>query len=237
MKKTTIYRIVNKHTGMCYIGQTTDLKKRIQNHFTSALISGNVGSWNDVIRQYGLHSFEVNVLLEIDQKEEFYDSKIALILENYFIDKYDSINNGYNSVKNIFQSDFNESNHVNDKKRKEERNPKPHSNRGKQKRSVNQYDLEGNFIRRFDTVSGAGYETETSKGAISICCQRKKPTANGYMWQYEDDDDINALIELKNSTYTVPSRVKRFKEAGLKPKSVRKVVEGFKKSEPFKITV
>lgn len=56
------------------------------------------------------------------------------------------------------------------------------------RRPVVQYDLEGNFIKRFDSVMDAkrfyGYKTHKS---IESVCNGKTLTAHGFVWRYEGD--------------------------------------------------
>ena len=101
--KGVVYRLVNKQTGQSYIGRTFDLKKRLCGHKASA---NKVGTKNEgqpivhAIRELGFEAFDVEVLYE---SEEFEDKKILDDLLNekeiYFIEKYDSIANGYNRTK------------------------------------------------------------------------------------------------------------------------------------------
>lgn len=54
-------------------------------------------------------------------------------------------------------------------------------------RKVVQFDLEGNFIAKFDTIKEAALLTNTNNGHISSCCGGKLKTANGFRWMYEED--------------------------------------------------
>ena len=101
--KGVVYRLVNKQTGQSYIGRTFDLKKRLWGHKASA---NKVGTKNEgqpivhAIRELGFEAFDVEVLYK---SEEFEDKKALDDLLNekeiYFIEKYDSIANGYNRTK------------------------------------------------------------------------------------------------------------------------------------------
>lgn len=101
--KGVVYRLVNKQTGQSYIGRTFNLKKRLWQHKASA---NKVGTKNEgqpivhAIRELGFEAFDVEVLYE---SEEFEDKKALDDLLNekeiYFIEKYDSIANGYNRTK------------------------------------------------------------------------------------------------------------------------------------------
>lgn len=50
------------------------------------------------------------------------------------------------------------------------------------KKSVSQYDLDGNFIRSFNSINEA--ETETGIYNISKCCKGRQKTSGGYIWKY-----------------------------------------------------
>lgn len=103
MKKGVVYRLVNKKTGLSYIGRTFDLRKRIWQHKASA---NKVGTKNEgqpivkAIRELGFEAFDIEILYE---SKEFEDKKeldnLLNEMEIYFIKKYDSINNGYNRTK------------------------------------------------------------------------------------------------------------------------------------------
>lgn len=50
-------------------------------------------------------------------------------------------------------------------------------------RKVNQYDLQGNFIREWETISQAAKELNISKGNISSCCRGECNKAGGFIWR------------------------------------------------------
>jgi len=50
---------------------------------------------------------------------------------------------------------------------------------------VNQYDLEGKFIKQWDSVNGAGKIFGNINGSnIAACCRGKLKTAYKYIWKY-----------------------------------------------------
>lgn len=49
---------------------------------------------------------------------------------------------------------------------------------------VNQYDLEGNFIKQFASVSDASRQTNVVRESIGKCCNNVRQTAGGSMWQH-----------------------------------------------------
>ncbi len=50
-------------------------------------------------------------------------------------------------------------------------------------KSVEQYDLDGNFIKAWPLMSLAAKETGTNLASISSCCSGKCNSANGFLWK------------------------------------------------------
>ena len=53
-------------------------------------------------------------------------------------------------------------------------------------RIVNQYNLEGNFIKTWYCIRDIENELGCDNRNISACCRHKRPTAYGYKWEYAD---------------------------------------------------
>ena len=58
------------------------------------------------------------------------------------------------------------------------------------KNKVYQYDLEGNFIQAYLSVSDAALKTGFHRNGIYNVCSGKRRYANGYIWSYEFSDSI-----------------------------------------------
>lgn len=64
-----------------------------------------------------------------------------------------------------------------------------------------QYDLDGNFIREWESVAAIGRELLINKTNISACCLHKKLTSDGYIWQYADDVQLEEhLVDRRSKT-------------------------------------
>ena len=87
-----IYKAVNKLNGKIYIGQTQHtLDERKSQHVKKA--HGGVKThFYDAIRKYGDDAFEWSVVCTVETKHDLN------LLETFYIQKYDSIKNGYNMV-------------------------------------------------------------------------------------------------------------------------------------------
>lgn len=58
------------------------------------------------------------------------------------------------------------------------------TNRGKEKKIVNQYTLSGEFKATYYSVLEASNKTGIYSGSISNACLKKVDTAGGYLWEY-----------------------------------------------------
>ena len=56
----------------------------------------------------------------------------------------------------------------------------------KTKQNVLQYDLEGNFIKKWFNLREITKNTNYKKSNIQYCCSGKNKTAYGYIWKYAD---------------------------------------------------
>ena len=87
-----IYKVTNKINGKVYIGQTIrTLNERKRDHLYYAQFDEGI-QFHYAIRKYGASSFKWEVVCEAKDKETLNE------LERYYIQKYDSINTGYNMV-------------------------------------------------------------------------------------------------------------------------------------------
>ena len=91
--KMGIYKITNIETDQCYIGQSTDIYKRWNQHCKAGLgIDTPAGNkLYKAIQEYGLENFTFQLLLECERSK--LDEK-----EKYFIELYQAKQFGYNST-------------------------------------------------------------------------------------------------------------------------------------------
>ena len=91
-----IYKITNQQTGECYIGQSTDVRKRWYEHCRSGLgiDTPQNNKLYKAMMDYGLDVFSFELLLECSSNE--LNEK-----EKYFIELYSADINGYNGNKGV----------------------------------------------------------------------------------------------------------------------------------------
>ena len=87
-----VYQIVNKINNKVYIGITTrSLKERFNQHKYSRYSMDT--KFSRALKKYGVENFEIQLIEdEIISLKELYEK------EKYYINKYNSYNNGYNST-------------------------------------------------------------------------------------------------------------------------------------------
>ena len=92
--KSGIYKITNIKTKECYIGQAVDLAARWKEHAKCGLhIDTPAGNkLYKAMQEYGIQNFSWEVLEEVPPAQ--LNEK-----EDYYIQLYDSVNFGYNSIK------------------------------------------------------------------------------------------------------------------------------------------
>lgn len=63
--------------------------------------------------------------------------------------------------------------------------------KGKGKKAVLQFDLNGNFIKRFEGIQDVFDELGIrSTGNITLVCNGKRKNAYGYIWKYDEREKI-----------------------------------------------
>lgn len=159
-----IYKITNKINNKCYIGQSVNIKRRWYEHkhkSFNSLASCYKTPLARAIRKYGVDNFNWEVIEEclFSQLDE---------KEKYWIKYYNSCNKkiGYNiltggSVGYQSMRSF----------------------------SICQYNLEGKFIKEFNSANEAARELKIINGQALIgrCCKHKCQSAYNFIWRYKED--------------------------------------------------
>lgn len=84
-----IYLVTNLETGTEYVGYTNDLPRRMRQHHYDA--KEGTTYFYRAIRKYGWENFAFDVIFEHDDEQWTLD-----VMEPYFIEWYDTYDNGYN---------------------------------------------------------------------------------------------------------------------------------------------
>ena len=191
-KKSGIYMWTSP-SGKSYIGQSVDLQKRKWAflHFGDRYGGQKINRARKKYNHKSLWDYKVLEYCDIDKLDE---------RERYYIELYDTINNGYNC-----ESGGNENKIVSDETKqkqseamKGENNPfygkhlteehksKLSKTHDKRKIPVSQYTIEGVFIASYESIHEAQRLTNIDKNTISRCCRGIQKTAGGFKWTYKN---------------------------------------------------
>lgn len=196
--KGFIYKVTNKQNGKVYIGQTSrTIEERWREHTTNATHDNNLeykNKFHRAIRKYGSGGFIVEEQEKIIARNEDDLHRKLNDAETKWILHYNSKDNGYNSS---LGGDYNPMYGI----------------RGKDNPcsvKINQYDLNGHFIKTWDSLADIAREFGNQGNVIKVCksdrLETRKVTAFKYVWRYYDEfpdcEDIlisNEEIEIRNN--------------------------------------
>lgn len=189
--------VIYKYTspsGKHYIGQTIDEQKR-----RADFLNENQAYAGDKINKarekYGAINFSYEILAKFSAEsiEEVCD--LLDFAEQYYIEKFDSFHSGYNLTEG--GATFRKWKKTQDQIRKQRESIKKYyeTHKNPNSKKVLQYDLNGVFIKEWNSATEAETALGYSSGNISNVCKGKGKSAMGYMWRYKEGDSIPETIE------------------------------------------
>lgn len=202
--------------GKCYIGQTVNAEQRHSRHLSDAKLGKSTcRKFHNALRKYEYrYDYKVLVDFTCDSKEEL--QRCLNKFEEFYIEVFDSFNNGYNLTKGgdgrVGSEQTEQTRRKISKKLKGVKKSEDFSkmlserNRGKKKspesiekmrlkrlgsisskrKVTEQYDLNGNLIKEYDSLTMAGESTGISYKNIHLVISGKRKTAGGYIWRYKE---------------------------------------------------
>lgn len=205
-----IYKVTNKENGKIYIGQTTrTIEERWNEHTRNAFHDNNLeyqNKFHRAIRKYGDGGFIVEEQESFDAPDIEALHKLLNDAETKWILFYDSKDNGYNSS---LGGDYNPMYGV----------------RGKDNpcsKKVNQYDLQGHYIKTWDSIKDIkrelGWEGNISKVCSKNRLNYRKVTAYKHVWRFYEDEPICNDIVISEEELEIRNGRKKFLEENMRPK-------------------
>lgn len=205
-----IYCITNQINGKRYVGKTTKtISERFQEHCKDYLKDKNEKRpLYDAMRKYGIEQFIVEQLEEVEE-ETLSEREIYWIqeLQTYGSNGYNATKGGdgsilydYREIIELYNLGFSSGqvaqkvgcsvDTVTNVLKAHGIQPRGHSNK------VNQYDLEGNYLRTFDSTTLAeqwlienGYtKSKKAHAHITEVCKGKRPSMYKHKWKFYLDD-------------------------------------------------
>jgi group I intron endonuclease len=191
-KNIGIYKLTAPN-GKCYIGQSTNLERRKKEFFK---YGKSKKTYSLLLEQYPASQWEYKVLCTCP--------KSALdVCEIFYIDMHKSADPHYGYNKTLGGKGMlglsAEKNPMYGRKFSEESIKKmSEAHVGKKNhmfgrfgancstsKAVNQYDKQGNFIRRWDSMMDIQRELGIHNASICRCCKGKQKTTGGFQWRHE----------------------------------------------------
>lgn len=169
-----IYIIKNLVNNKFYIGSTNCFRKRVNQH-KSELNRNNHHNLKlqRSVNKYGLENFEFTLFEETEYEN-------LLSREQYWI--------------NLLNPEYNLSKLVGGHNRKattEDTRAKISASKDKYKKEVYQFDMQGNFIEKYESLSAAMRAVNTNTiSHICQCCKGNRAYAYNYLWSYNDTPTI-----------------------------------------------
>ena len=189
-----IYKITNKTDGKIYVGQTIQpLDERFRQHRKK---SSRCRYLKRAFEKYGFDNFVFEMICicfdeDLDKFEIQYMTKFNSIVPNGYNLRAGGNSGRHNeetkkkisaTLKGRTDIVRNYSNHIG-KKLSEKTKKKISDALG---RKVNQYDLENNLIKTFNSISEAAKETNIDNSTIGKCCNKRYKTSGGFVWKFYD---------------------------------------------------
>ncbi len=182
-----VYSVRNKINNKSYIGFSTSFKERKASHLLSAK-KGIETHFYNAIRKYGEENFEWIILFDnLESTEE------CKSIEKLMIALFDTYNNGYNGTKggdggftghNIGEFKKGQQAWNKGKKMAEEQIQKlKNADRSKQYKPVIQYNLDGIFIKEWESVKKANDILGIFH--IDAVARNVRKTAGKFNWKYK----------------------------------------------------
>lgn len=197
-----IYCIQNKINGKMYIGKTNNFEKRQQQHFN--LRREGCPVLKAALRKYGANNFEMSSIVTFTAINKKVLNTVLNYLETFYIKKYNTFGNGYNLTEGgegICGYEHSAQTRAKMSKSaigiipsKETRQRMREASLRTQnwivsEKPILQYDLDGNFIQEFKSISSAArYVGKNISNNISRALHHENAKAGGYMWKYKNGD-------------------------------------------------
>ena len=223
-----IYKITNQINNKIYIGETTrNLNVRWNEHKYESYTQGHGYNYHlhRAIRKYGIENFIIEMIDNCPDEDRFklesyyiklYDSSNKEKGYNNIVEgsghitiSTDSILEAWNeglSVSEISKLLSLGRQPVAERLKLNGINQEDIIKRGKLRttqknsRSISQYNLKGEYINSWPSVSECERQTGFNQSALSSVCRQEQLTAYGYLWKYDNDyRDINEWVINNNN--------------------------------------
>lgn len=198
--KSGVYTITNKLNKKVYVGGAINFYDRFRLHIADLLKNKHFNPYlQNAVNKYGINNFEFEILEE-------HPIELTFQMEAYWINLLDSTNDklGYNinrfptRLGAILSRETKEkiANSLRGRKQTSEQIRKAWEN-NPIKRKIIQLDLEGRFLKEFDTITQASIELGIKNSNITRVAKRKSKTAKNFVFVYSEEYDKDKNYKTK----------------------------------------
>lgn len=207
VKKSGIYQIINLINGKVYIGSACVLERREQQHFRHLRGDKHHStSFQRAFNKYGESNFKFEILELVEDKSQLIKREQHYLDTLLFAQEFITTKG---KDKRFYKLGYNTnpvaSSRLGAIVSIETRLKKSLSRLGATnitcRKPIIQLDLDGNFIREYESISAASKELKVSITGITVACTGKTKTCRNSFWLYKD-------IYI-SKIYTLPSLVSR----------------------------
>lgn len=197
-----IYKITNKISGKCYIGQAIDIRKRIQQHITASKRKSKLALYT-AINKYGIDQFEISIIIIINLfgKTQSEIKQELNAQEIFYINLYNSYKNGYNSTPggDSGRLGFKHSDETIQKLKKSHENYKP-KRAFEVSKNTFAYDLLNKVFIEGESIADISHKTVVDYRSIGQICNNLNYEYGGrfiankrYLFSFDKKDLINRI--------------------------------------------
>lgn len=189
-----IYTITNLFNNKIYVGYTINLRARRNEHFSSLRNNKHTNIYlQRAYNKYGEHNLVYEILeecsIEFLSSQENYWCNLLNVHNKKFGYNIKPTNpnkvGGHSKETRIKISNTHTGKTIPEITRQKISNTNSGKYYGTRDKIVFQYDLQGNFLKKWDNTREASVTLNINKGAINLCCNKITITSGGYHWTYQ----------------------------------------------------
>jgi hypothetical protein len=182
-----LYIHKNKINDKCYVGQTTKVNPKHRwgkngNQYHTQL------KFYNAIQKYGWNNFEHMILPVMYNNQNDLDNA-----EKELIKELNSCDNGYNSTYGGMYP----------KIEQEVIKRRAKSNSINTSQKVKQYDIDGNYIKTWNSIREVANDLNVSMSSIRGACLGYQKESCGYLWSYENQEPKPYVDYIDNNSQKV----------------------------------
>lgn len=185
--KSGVYKITNLINNKAYIGSSINVYNRKHTHINKLKNNNHhCKHLQNAYNKYGKDNFLFEIIEyceNITEREQYY---IDLIKPEYNKRLVAQNNKGL-IVSNQTKKK------ISDTLKENYKNGLIAYNQSHRQKEVEQYDLQGNYIRTFKNPKDAELYIGAILGKISSCCNLKNGVVKGFQWKYKDSNKIISI--------------------------------------------